>query len=646
MGALIDQPIRSLFQGVSRQPDSVRLPGQVEDSDNALCSVVSGGFEKRMPLEHVSALAGAPSGSVASHMWSRDTEEGYYLEIDAGFLYIWDIATGAAQTVTYDGLAQSDVGVNPTAIRAYLTNASDPKGFVFATIVDSTLIVNKSVTVAMASDGVFDNTTLPIELKRLANGDFNVVLATYNSRPSGTSITNPDPAFVGSTISDIAYWKDRVGFSADETETLSQAGDYFNFWIQDFANVVDSDPIKRVAGASTNTVNLIRHTVPFRSALFVTADKAQFELSAGGSTVLSPSAAAMDLATSYDIDAAVRPLVLGDSLFFVAKAGGRSTLFEYYYDEDSSSNTADDAAKHVQGYLPAPVTRLAGDTVTGTMVLQTSAELNTLYVYRYFWDGDTKAQSAWGRWIFPALTEILYADFIDGWLQVVGRLSDGTTHLHRMSVEAQAGPLNHEYAILLDCRDLLTGTYDAGTGLTSWTLPYPHDSKAQALLSSEFPTGQIGRVLNVSYSGANVITAKGDFSGGQVIVGLPYRWRVKLSKQYVRENTDGKTGSTITSGRLQLRNMTFDYEDTAYFEVHVTPEARATRIYKFTSRILGSALPINSGGLPLSPDGSFSARIRSRGDTVGIELISDAPVPARITSARWVGFFNELTRQE
>ena len=47
MGKLTEGRLPSLFGGVSRQPDAVRRPEQVETADNVLLSVTTGGFEKR-----------------------------------------------------------------------------------------------------------------------------------------------------------------------------------------------------------------------------------------------------------------------------------------------------------------------------------------------------------------------------------------------------------------------------------------------------------------------------------------------------------------------------------------------------------------------------------------------------------------------
>ncbi len=44
MGRLVEGQIPQIFNGVSRQPNSVRFPGQVQEAENVIFSVESGGF--------------------------------------------------------------------------------------------------------------------------------------------------------------------------------------------------------------------------------------------------------------------------------------------------------------------------------------------------------------------------------------------------------------------------------------------------------------------------------------------------------------------------------------------------------------------------------------------------------------------------
>jgi hypothetical protein len=722
MAKLVDQELPTLFQGVSRQPDSVRLAGQVEEADNILFSVVSGGFENRMPTEHISALASAldDETDVSVYMWQRDTNEKYAVVIYDGDLKVFDLADGTEKTVTFtDG-------------KDYLTNASGYRnGFAFTTILDVTMVTNKSVEVEMdstvttttihgpaksfndlprkgetiqkylegystdtvwgsgdtgvtagdiwkvqteASDlskyfvelsieandnwvwteaadpnnpNAFDASTMPHILRRESDGSFTFEQAEWSDREVGDPDIVPDPDFVGAKIADLFYWRDRLGVAANETIYTSQAGDYFNFWPEKATDVADSDPLGRVAGGTQ--VNIIRYAVPFSKALFVTSDAAQFELSSGGSDILTPNKAVMDDATAYQIDRECRPLVLGDELYFAASTAAAGAIFEYYYDESSAAKTATEASIHARGYIPTPVYYMTGDTTTSTIFCLTGEEPNALFVYRSYWNGDERVQRAWSRWTFEGYAQILGIEFLDGRLYIIARMNDGSVHLEKMYVERIAGPGDHPTAVLLDHRITQTGTYSSGTNLTTWTLPYPHDSEGDTgiVLSTDFGDGQTGRIIAATESGTATVTAVGDFSGGEAILGRKYEASLQLSKQYVREKaSSGQLGRAITNGVLRMKRLFLQYEDTGYFEVVVTPEKRSAKTYTMTGRILGSGLDLLGGGIPLVPDGTFKCRVGSKGDTVQIVIRSATPIPFRITAIRWVGLFNELTRQE
>ena len=78
--ALTELPIKALFNGVSRQPHNVRLTSQVQEANNTLLSVVTGGFEKRPASQHVLTLSGlASSGEWAVHGIDRDSSEQYII---------------------------------------------------------------------------------------------------------------------------------------------------------------------------------------------------------------------------------------------------------------------------------------------------------------------------------------------------------------------------------------------------------------------------------------------------------------------------------------------------------------------------------------------------------------------------------------
>jgi len=117
-------------------------------------------------------------------------------------------------------------------------------------------------------------------------------------------------------------------------------------------------------------------------------------------------------------------------------------------------------------------------------------------------------------------------------------------------------------------------------------------------------------------------------------LGLPYTMTYEFSTQHVRE----KDGSqSVQSGRLQLRTMRVNYEDSGYFKIEVAPFARNTYEYEYTGIVLnqsGSTI----GDVSLN-DGTFRFPIQSKNDRVSVKIVSDSYLPCAFQNAEWEGFY-------
>lgn len=490
-------------------------------------------------------------------------------------------------------------------------------------------------TVDPTARNYFDATTMPYTLVRNADGTFTFAKATWAPRQVGDEATVPFPSLYKSTISDVFLHRNRLGFLSDELAVFSQAGSYFDLWPEKATQDLDSDAFE--IAASTNKVTLLKWAVPFRRSLFITSQKTQFEISAldkftGGTAVI-------DLSTTYEASALCRPVAMGDTLYFPSNYGGASVIWEYFWDDNKFSSTAADITKHCEGYIPQDLRQMVASPPADRFFARSSMAgfSNKVFAYTTYWDGTQKLQSAWCTWSF--------GDHIVRGIATLGDylylIMDHGTHMHleKVTVTTETADPALGYAVLLDSRTRVTGTYDAGNNWTTFTLPYPHDNNLQAVLSGEF--AEKGRMIPIlSYPTTTSVRLQGNYTPGKVYFGKPYTMIVELSKQYVRDQQN----ASIITGRCQMNNLTLAFKNSGYFEVHVTPEGRSTKISKMTGAILGSQ---NLVGVPLLiSQGVFKVRVNSRADTVKIEIKNDQYVPSIIGSLTWVGFFNELSRQE
>lgn len=153
MGTLIEQSVKTLYQGVSRQPDTVRLPGQVQDSQNVLMSVVTGGFESRPGTRHIAQLTDSTASIQAAllnakspffYSYARDAAEKYLISI------VHDADTSSTSLLAYDFDGNQKTVTFPDGT-SYLQQTSPSDNFTAVTIADTTIIANNAKTVAMTA---------------------------------------------------------------------------------------------------------------------------------------------------------------------------------------------------------------------------------------------------------------------------------------------------------------------------------------------------------------------------------------------------------------------------------------------------------------------------------------------------------------
>jgi len=486
-------------------------------------------------------------------------------------------------------------------------------------------------------NNAFDLTTMPHFLTRTADGTFTFGHGTYDAREAGDTQTVPNPDFVGKQIKQITTHRNRLVIVSGETVFFSRSRAFFNFWRQYSTQTLDSDPFG--LQASSDDVNELVHAFPFRRSLFLSSDRSQFEVSSEQQVFTSQNAV-IDTATAYITEPKCDPVALGNRMYFAAKSGRDALVFEYQYNDTSLSTTAEDVTIHALGYIPAPIVHIAADSANEMMFCISDSERNSLYIYKTYTEQDQKAQSAWSKWDFGTGTYIHWVGVLLGDLYMyVTRGPE--TFIEKIELRYELSDDKHPYQVCLDQTINVQGTYSAATGLTTWTSPYLHNSRAAIVLSSDFPAGQVGERLALTYPTTTTMTAVGDHSAYVCILGTPFTQEVQLSKLFVRADAAGKM--TVQTGRFQLKRLQFNYQDTGFFKIEVTPESRPQQTFTFNGTFIGTTLV---GGLGMEALGSFKVPVRTNANTVTIKIKNDSEKPMIITSIDYTGFFNELTRQE
>lgn len=253
--------------------------------------------------------------------------------------------------------------------------------------------------------GKLDPKTMPVKMTRTSTSPlvFDIDVIEWNDRTSGDEDTNPVPALweKGKTLSDIAFYRGRLGLAGDEYVVFSVVNDLFNFFIEDASNRVDSDPI--VMPLSVDEVTIIDAVVVFRNVLAVfTKAGQQFELSAPD--IFTQDTTAFTASTAYQTFG-VKPMPMGKFLYFLGNLGCSAQLREYGYDESSAASDAANAAAHIGDFLPETPRSMEVSANSNTIFILPE-DSRDLYVYKSHWDGNQKVQSAWNRWVFEVTNRI------------------------------------------------------------------------------------------------------------------------------------------------------------------------------------------------------------------------------------------------
>ena len=477
--------------------------------------------------------------------------------------------------------------------------------------------------------------TMPHTLVRNSDGTFTFDRATWDNRTIGTVSSNEDPSFVTRKITDIFFYRNRLGFLADESVIFSEAGEFFNFYRTTTTQLLDSDPID--VTVSHTKVSTLLHAIPFNRQLLLFSAQTQFVVESGD--LLTPKTIAVKQSTEFENTVEAKPVGIGKNIYFAVPKGEYSGMREYYtLDDVSGVNDSTDITSHVPEYIPKNVYKIAPCLNESMLAVLSKENRSQVYIYKFYFNGQEKLQSSWSKWSFETGDEVLNADFILSDLILVIQRSDGV-YLEKLSVATGDIGTNEPYTVHLD-RKLTVAkanlTYDGTyTNIPLANLPGAISTGSWEAVVATGQPKKAGIRLPIEYtvSGGRVL---GNYTDSDLVVGRKYVFRYKFSPITVKQQA-GNAQKSDTVGRLQLRTMQINFSNTGYFKANVTPSGRRTYEYIYSGKTLG--LPSATIGLIDLDTGNMKFPILAQNTGVDIELSSDTPLPCSFLSADWEGMY-------
>jgi hypothetical protein len=499
-------------------------------------------------------------------------------------------------------------------------------------------------TLAPATSLGVTNSTMPHALINNNDGTFTFQELAWTDRVCGDADSNPNPTFIGRKINNLTYYKNRLGILSGENLVLTENASFFNYFATTSTQVLDTDPID--IAASGTQVNTLKNSVGFNESLLLFSDTAQYKLDSSGESI-SPTSAILNEVSSFEHDDKVTPVSAGKFAYFAQARTSGTAIREYFADDDTLTNDGMDITVSVGNLIPSNCYQIVSNTTEDTLIFLTSAtgdtqtapfsgtasstDADTMYIYKYFFDGGEKVQNAWSKWTFTG-AKIIGAMSLESFIYVV--ISEGTTtKLAKIDLRnLKDATIGH--GVYIDLKTSVTGTYASGTGLTTFTSPY---GAKTGLIAVDRNNGN-------NYTATNTVgstyTIVGDHT--DLYIGVPYESKYTLSPQYVRENT-GRGLVAVTSGRYQIRNISFNFENSGFFQVEVTPTNRDKSTSIMNGYIIGTATSII--GQPAIATGTLRVPVQSQNSEFTLDIKSSSHLPMYISGAEVEGYYHNRARR-
>lgn len=472
----------------------------------------------------------------------------------------------------------------------------------------------------------FNHETLPHIIRREANGTFTALEATWDDRKSGDDDSNPIPSFIGEKINDIFFFRNRLGIISGESVNLSKNGDFFNFFVDSATSIVDTDPID--LSVSHNKVSILYNAVPFNQDLYLFSNQTQFILKTTG--VLSPKTAIIDQVTEFSADKQVKPIGVGRNLYFTSKGTDFTQVREYYAVSDSATQKdSNDITGHVPNLLTNPIYQLIACNNENMLGAFSSTKSDTMFVYKFLYNNDTKVQASWSEWVFNGI--ILGADFINSELYIVIKRG-ASIFLEVVSINYNTKDYSKEpYRIMLDRKTYasINGIFDSNEQTMTYDIrAHYNDTGVNRKYGMMLPNGEY-------FEGTDKIIIPHQSVARQDLeyyIGEPYEFKFKYSTFFIKR-ADATGTDTVQNDRLQLRNILINYADTGEFSVKVNGIGKPERIYTMTARYTGAVTNIVSKH-PLET-GEFRVPVMGKNTETEITVTNNSPLPSAFNSTTW-----------
>lgn len=483
--------------------------------------------------------------------------------------------------------------------------------------------------------------TMPHQLVKVSDTVYQFKEVVWDEKTVGDNNTDPEPSFIGNKINDIFFFKSRLGLLTGENVVLSELDNPYNFWRTTVTQVLASDRID--IQSSVNEITILNYAVPFANQLIVFSDRTQFIISFGSSG-LNPQTAALSQIASYEASKNVRPVTIDNNIVFVQERSNSSAVYEMFPTGVSElSFEAQEITEQIPSYIQGKVIRMAGSSLSNSLVIQTDSLDDTLFIYKFFNRGRERVLSSWFKYQFD-VNKIKGIHYVDDQCYKVSSLdllaSPGTDDTHVLDFFRLDNTENITYsADLVIPHTSMDAISLDGSGDTDVRLPLTgaspffigdyFDRTAELIV---FDDQNVLATLKAPDTGSNFcLKIEGDWTSKTFFMAIKFSSEYEFSKQYLKRADSFGAEVPIVTGRTTIQWAEISMNNTQFMTVEVSyPNSGKTTTTKtFSGNVVGSVIL----GDQASETGILRTVVAARNDVPVVKLKSGTHQTATIASA-------------
>ena len=411
-----------------------------------------------------------------------------------------------------------------------------------------------------------DNSTMPHELINTAANTFQLRKATYTSRICGDDTTNSHPSFVGNKIQQSFFHNNRLGFLTSDNVSLSQSGQFFNFYHTSAQTVTDADPVD--LSASTIKPVQLHGIVPTTQGLILFSRTQQFLMSSADN-VLTPASTTIRAISSYEMETDVDAVDMGRTINFISKTPSYTRIFGMITRGQNENPQVLDVGRVVNEWVPATIDTMIASPQNQFLAMSSQSS-KYVYFFRTYNDGEKNLVEAWFNWQLPGTVKTIAVDTDD--MYAVTKQGNQVT-LSKASISQSpedAIIVNNEGTKINPCMDLYATAssvaYDSTNRFSKCYIPWNNVTDLTPVLIIKGTTATGNYIESGFTVTPEIITDDGNpyfkvvnkdltSVASDVVVGWKYDFNVILPRTYFR--TDDQQTRTDFSAALTVARMKF-----------------------------------------------------------------------------------------